>query len=229
MATWLITGAARGIGLGICKELLARGETVIGACRNPDGARDLWELASDFKDRYRTVQLDVSDQASIQRLAKDLSAETIDILVNNAGVLYDAESGFKTLNFAELTKSFEVNTFGPMYVTRALLPQLERAKLPKVVHITSKMGSIADNRSGGHYAYRMSKTALNMFHSCFAAEFPKIVSLVLHPGWVQTQMGGEQAPVQVIDSAEGLVNVIQRAGANDSGSFMDYQGVRIPW
>ena len=229
MATWFVTGASRGIGLGICKGLLAKGEVVIGSCRNPDGARDLWELASDFKTHFRTVALDVSDADNVARLAKEFAKERIDVLVNNAGVLKGDGDGLATLKLADLTKSFEVNSIAPLRVTQALLPALKRSDMAKIVNITSKMGSITDNNSGGYYAYRMSKAALNMFNRSLAAEFPEMVALVLHPGWVQTQMGGENAPVDVYASAEGLIQVILKSKLGDSGSFMDYTGVHIPW
>jgi len=228
MNTWLITGAGRGIGLALCKELLSRGEAVIGACRNPDGARDLWELASDYKARFRTMELDVADSESLERFETEFSGESVDVLINNAGVLVGANS-LRTVLKEDLMKSFAVNTLGPLQTTRALLPALLRSASPKLAHITSRMGSIADNTSGGHYAYRMSKAALNMMHSCIAKEFPQIVSLTLHPGWVQTQMGGSGAPLSAYDSAKGLVDVIQRATITDSGKFLDYKGDLLPW
>jgi NAD(P)-dependent dehydrogenase (short-subunit alcohol dehydrogenase family) len=229
MATWMITGANRGIGLEFCKILLARGETVVAASRNPDGARDLWELAADFKGRFRSVKLDVSDAKSVAACASELGDQTIDVLVNNAGILNGEGESLNVLKFEEVAKTLEVNTIGPMRVSRAFLPMLMKAKEPKLVSISSRMGSLADNKSGGHYAYRMSKTALNMFHSNFAIEFPKIASAALHPGWVQTDMGGSQAPLVPHDSAESLIKVIDGLATNKSGSFLNYNGEPLPW
>lgn len=229
MATWMITGANRGIGLELCKVLLARGETVIAASRNPDGARDLWELASDFKGLFRSVKLDVGNAKSVEECARELANGTIDVLVNNAGVLNGAGDGLATLRFEEVVKSFEINTYGAMRVARAFLPMLNQSSEPKMVSITSRMGSIADNTSGGYYAYRMSKSALNMFHKCFAIEFPKIASAVLHPGWVQTEMGGSGAPVTPHDSASGLIKVIDGLTTQKNASFIDFKGESIPW
>ena len=229
MATWMITGANRGIGLEFCKVLLARGENVIAASRNPEGSREFWELTADFKSLFRTVKMDVSNVQSIADCARGLHDVTIDVLVNNAGIFAGNGDHLATLKFEDVTKSFEVNTLGAMRVTQALLPMITKAKAPKVMSITSRMGSIEDNTSGGYYAYRMSKAALNMFHKSFAIEFPKIASAVLHPGWVQTDMGGSNAPVTPHDSATGLVKVIDRLTTKDNGAFVDFKGESIPW
>jgi NAD(P)-dependent dehydrogenase (short-subunit alcohol dehydrogenase family) len=226
---WLVTGASRGIGLAMVKKLLSLGHTVIGACRNPDGARDLWEIQGDYKSRFRYVKLDVADPATIDALGSQLKDETIDVLVNNAGVLKGAGEALEALSFADVTKSFEVNTIGPMRVTRALLPCLQRSANPKVVNMTSMMGSIEDNKSGGYYAYRMSKTALNMFSVCFAREFPKITVIPMHPGWVKTEMGGAKAPTEAEESVDGIINVVSESRLKDSGQFVDFTGQSIEW
>ena len=229
MSTWFITGASRGIGLGLTKALLARGETVIGACRNPDGARDLWELASDFKTKFRYVKLEVTDGASMEAVAKEFQDQTIDVLINNAGILNGRDDRFADISFDEVQKSLVVNSIGPMRVARALLPALQRSKAPKIFQLSSMMGSIGDNKSGGCYAYRMSKAALNMFNKSLAIEFPKILSVVLHPGWVQTEMGTEQAPTTVSDSVDGLIKVMMDRPIADSGKFFDFKGKELPW
>lgn len=227
--TWFVTGASRGIGLGLVHELLGRGFNVIGACRNPDGQRDFWELKRDYKDRFDCVRLDVSDLSSIQSAASQMKGRVIDVLVNNAGVLKDGDKNFPNMDMTAIKQSFDVNTIGPMLVTREFLPQLIKASEPKVANITSLMGSIADNKSGGYYGYRMSKTALNMFSVCLAREFPEMTVLTLHPGWVKTEMGGPQAPTEARDSAAGLVEVIEKATLKDSGLYMDYRGRTLPW
>jgi NAD(P)-dependent dehydrogenase (short-subunit alcohol dehydrogenase family) len=229
MTTWFITGASQGIGLGLCKELLAAGQSVVGSCRNPDGARDLWELASDFKSSFRLVQLDVADENNIAKVAADFAGQKIDVLVNNAGVLLGASDSLLNLKFADVRKSFEVNTIAPMLVVKALLPALQRSTEPKIVNISTKMASLSDNTSGGYFAYRMSKSALNMFNRSLSFELPKVTCLVLHPGWVQTQMGGQSAPIDTHESAQGLVKVIQGATLKDSGKFLDFQGRIVPW
>ena len=229
MSTWLVTGSSRGIGLELCKVLLAKGHQVIGACRNPEGCRDHWELSSDFKSRFKSIKLDVLSDDDIQKLPEAIGDQPLDCLINNAGVFLGEKDRLVNLNYDELLKSFQVNTIAPMKITASLIPSLSKSKNPKVSHITSKMGSITDNTSGGYHAYRMSKAALNMFHKGFSKDFPMICSLVLHPGWVQTSMGGSSAPIAPIDSAEGLIDVIERATIRDSGSFFDFRGERIPW
>lgn len=227
--TWLISGASRGIGLELVKQLLASGQNVIGACRNPEGARDLWEIEADYKTRFRPMKLDVSDQASIDAAAASISNSPIDVLVNNAGILRGSESGLMTLNFDDILKSFQINAVGPMRVSRAFMPNLRLAHAPKVINITSKMGSIDDNTSGGYYGYRMSKSALNMFNSCLKSEFKEITAVVMHPGWVKTDMGGPSAPIDVYDSVKGLLSVINSLTLSDSGKFLDFKGQGIKW
>jgi NAD(P)-dependent dehydrogenase (short-subunit alcohol dehydrogenase family) len=227
--TWLITGASRGIGLALVNELLSRGFNVIAACRNPDGERDFWEIKRDYKDLFDSVKLDVTDQDSIQAAAKALKGRAIDVLINNAGVLKDADKNFSELNPSLIRQSFEVNTIGPMMVTREFLPHLAESSNPKVINITSLMGSIADNKSGGYYGYRMSKTALNMFSVCLAREYPKMTVLTVHPGWVKTAMGGPNAPTEVSESASGIVDVVDKATLKDSGRYLDYRGRVLPW
>jgi NAD(P)-dependent dehydrogenase (short-subunit alcohol dehydrogenase family) len=227
--TWFVTGASRGIGLALVKQLLTRGHTVIGACRNPDGARDLWEVQGDYSTRFKSIKLDLNDPATIAQAASLLKGQTIDVLVNNAGVLLGQSGGLREFNSNDVTKSFEVNTIGPMRVTAAFLPNLESSHSPKVVNVTSLMGSIGDNTTGGYYAYRMSKNALNMFGKCLSLEFPKITTLSIHPGWVKTDMGGVQAPTEIYDSVEGIIDVICGATLKDSGRFVDFQGKVLPW
>jgi NAD(P)-dependent dehydrogenase (short-subunit alcohol dehydrogenase family) len=226
---WFITGASRGIGLEFCRQLLSKGQHVIAACRNPDGARELWELKSDYKSRFQYLALDVTDEKSVTEMARHLDGAAIDVLINNAGVLRGAEENFANVSFSDVARSFDVNTLGPMRVTRALLPMLKLSKTPTVIHITSKMGSIAGNTSGGYYGYRMSKTALNMFNKSFALEFPEITSVVMHPGWVKTEMGGAAAPLEADGSVAGMIQVIESLKLKDSGTFREYSGGEIAW
>ena len=226
---WFVTGASRGIGLAMTRHLLALGHTVIGACRNPDGARDLWELRSDFKSRFRYVWLDLNDLKSIEAVAAEFKDQRVDVVVNNAGVLKGAGQSLSELSFDDVARSFEINTIAPMRVAKAMLPSLLRSTNPRLVNMTSMMGSISDNKSGGYYGYRMSKTALNMFNKCFALEFPRITSLAVHPGWVKTEMGGAQAPTEPEESVEGIVKVILGSGLNDTGRFIDFRGNSIEW
>ncbi len=227
--TWLVTGVSRGIGMAMMNELLRRGHDVIGACRNPDGERDLWEAKRDWKERFDSVKIDVADHVSIVAAAKQLDGRRIDVLVNNAGVLKDGGKSLGDLDLNSVQQSFTINSLGPMMIARCFMANLELSDDPKVVNMTSLMGSLADNKSGGYYAYRMSKSALNMFSVCLAREFPKVTVLAMHPGWVKTAMGGPQAPTDPEDSASGIIDVVTKATLKDSGRYVDFRGKELPW
>jgi NAD(P)-dependent dehydrogenase (short-subunit alcohol dehydrogenase family) len=227
--TVLITGANRGLGLGLAGSYLAKGHHVIAAARNPDGARELWELERDYGNRCKIVGLDVTSDQDLKRLAKDLAGAPLDLLINNAGVLPHSGAPFPKVTADDLMKAFTVNTIAPLRALQELLPNLLAASQPVVATISSKVGSIADNTSGGMYAYRISKTAVNMMNRSFALEYPKIIAVVLHPGWVQTDMGGANAPTTVADSIAGLTQVIDKLTPKDSGRFFDFRGTELPW
>ncbi len=177
----------------------------------------------------RTATLDVTDAESVRRFALSLDGNGVDVLINNAGV-----GGRETLgeiDYNQMRHMFEVNAFGALRVTEALLPSMRAGKRKLVANITSKMGSIADNATGGAYAYRASKSALNMLTKSLAHDLQPegFQCVVLHPGWVQTDMGGESAPLTVEESARGLLAVIDGLSPVDSGRFFDYSGAEIPW
>ena len=225
----LITGANRGIGLGLTERFAHFGHEVVACCRNPDGARELWEVESESRGRVKIKQLDITQQADVDKLAADMRGETIDILLNNAGMLPDFDSSIKELSIDALERSFEVNTIGPIRVVKGFLANLEKSSSPIIANISSKVGSIADNSSGRGYAYRSSKTALNMLNTCLDIELQKICCVVIHPGWVKTDMGGQAAPTDILESSESLTHLITRLDLKDSGRFLDYQGNDIPW
>ena len=227
--TWLITGVYRGIGMAMMNELLRRGHNVIGACRNPEGERDLWEAKRDWKERFDSVRIDVADHASIAAAAKQLEGRPIDVLVNNAGILKDGDKLLRNLDMNAVQQSFAVNSIGPMMIARCFMGNLELSADPKVVNMTSLMGSMTDNKSGGYYAYRMSKAALNMFSVCLAREFPKVTVLAMHPGWVKTAMGGPQAPTDPEHSVSGIIDIVTNAALKDSGRYLDFRGRELPW
>ena len=230
MRTVLITGANRGIGLGLTTRFLQQGYKVIATCRNPDGARELWELEHEHKEQLQLETLDITSATSISSLANKLDlAHGLDILINNAGVLYGYDQTMETLNLEDLDRSLRVNLFGTIAMTQALWPAIKRAAQPVIANVSSRMGSIADNTSGGAYAYRISKTALNMFVKNLALEHPDVTCLALHPGWVQTEMGGKGASLSVHEAAQGLYRVISEANTSISGHFLNYKGEHIPW
>ena len=222
--TVLVTGANRGIGLEMVKQLEARGMNVIGTARKPAEATELKATGA------RVEQLDVTDADSLAALAKTLEGVKIDMLVNNAGIGGHNAATFEETDFTQVDWTFAVNTLGPMRVTQALLPNLEAGQQKTVIQISSVMGSIERNR-GGFYGYRASKAALNMMNKSLALELGKdgFTCVVLHPGWVKTDMGGAGADIEVDVSVKGLLDVIAGIGPEDNGRFYDYLGEEIPW
>jgi NAD(P)-dependent dehydrogenase (short-subunit alcohol dehydrogenase family) len=220
----LITGANRGIGLELARQYSAAGWHVIGTARQPGTAAELRAVGAEV------LQLDVTDQASVDRLARDLAGQPLDILINNAGI----QSLMWTLDDIDIEafkRTLDVNTLGPVRVTRALLPNLRSGELRKIVNVTTNLSSIAGNTEGGFYGYRESKAALNMFTRSLAAELGTegFICIVLHPGWVKTDMGGAQAPLNVRESVEGMRRVIEALSFADNGSFWTYAGEPMPW
>lgn len=174
--------------------------------------------------------LDVTDGSSVSDLSRASADEAVDVLVNNAGIGTDSKS-FEELEFGELSTFFEVNSIGALRVTKALLPNLRRGERKLVVNISSMMGSIGDNTSGEYYGYRASKAALNMLTRSLAIDLAPqgFTCVVLHPGWVQTDMGGPDAPLKAVDSVAGMLRVIDGLSTEDNGGFLDYNGNTIPW
>lgn len=229
-STCLITGAGRGIGLELTRQALSAGATVIATIRDTRHTpAELQSLERESGGRLRIESLDVNDDASAKALATRLNGVAIDVLINNAGILQDVESPLETLALDAIRQQFDTNTLGPVRVTQALLPHLRKAKSPIVANITSLMGSIADNESGRAYGYRMSKTALNMFTKCLSKDEPGILTVGLHPGWVQTRMGGAGASVPPAESVAGLLKVLSGLRPEDSGAFLDFRGKSLPW
>ena len=224
VSTWLVTGANRGIGLELCRQLAARGDEVIATAREPDSADELRRLD------VRVEPLELRDQASADRLARALEGAALDVLVNNAG-LGGAGPGIGELDWEIIADHFAINAIGPMRVAQALLPALRRGRGRKIAHLSSDLASIGGNQSGGYYGYRSSKAALNMMNRSLAHELRPdgFICLALHPGWLQTDMGGPRAPVPVADGVARVLRVIDTAGPADSGKFVSYSGAELPW
>ena len=222
--TVVVTGANRGLGLELCRQLRAAGARVIATARDPEKATELDGLG------VRALPLDVTDDASVRELARDLGDAAVDVLINNAG-RGGAGQGIAELDFAEAAHMLDVNSLGPLRVTQALLPHLLRGTARKIVHVTSNMGSLANNVQGGYYAYRASKTALNMFHLTLARELAGkgFTCVALHPGWVRTDMGGANAPLAAEESVRGMLRVISGLSRQANGAFLDYTGAALPW
>jgi NAD(P)-dependent dehydrogenase (short-subunit alcohol dehydrogenase family) len=220
MATALVTGANRGIGLELCRQLAARGDQVIAVCRK--AGPDLDKLG------VRVEQgVDVADADSVKALARRLEGVSLDLLVNNAGVL--GHEGLDHLDFEAIRRQFEVNALGPLRVTAALLPLLSKGS--KVAIVSSRMGSIADNSSGGSYGYRMSKAAVNAAGRSLANDLAMrgIAVVILHPGFVRTAMTGHNGMVDPPESARGLLARIDELGLESTGRFMHMSGEELPW
>lgn len=222
MKTALITGANRGIGLEFCRQLSKRDYRVIAACRTR--SPELEEL-----DIQIEGGIDVTDGSSLKALADRLSDTRLDLLVNNAGVL--RRDSFERLEaqVEDCRIQFEVNSLGPLRVTRALTNHLARGA--KVVIITSRMGSIADNDSGAYYGYRMSKAAVNIAAVSLAHEFkPRGIAVgLLHPGYVKTDMTGHEGFVDAQESVSGLIERIEELSLKTTGSFRHANGEALPW
>ena len=220
----LVTGANRGLGLEFVKQLQGMGYEVIGTARNPDKAIDLKATGA------RVEQLDVADQASVASLATRLMGVSVDILINNAGMLNRADSTLDTLDFEAMDRSFQVNSLGPLRVTQALLPNLKAGQRKTIVSITSRLGSI-ELSTGGLYSYRTSKTALNQINKIISTELAPqgFTCVVMHPGWVRTDMGGANATLAKAESISSMLKVIEHLTIESTGKFFNYDGEELPW
>ncbi len=219
MTTTLVTGCNRGIGLQLVSQLKDRGDNVIGVCRSAN--EDLDALG------IRVISgIDVADGESVRQLAADVGNETIDILINNAGIL--RRDAFGSLDYDEMLEQYRVNALGPLRVTEALAGNLTKGA--KVAIVTSRVGSIDDNGSGGNWGYRASKTAVNMIGRNLMHELrPRGIAVaLLHPGFVATDMTGGQG-IKPEDSARGLIERIDQLTLENSGSFWHAEGYALPW
>jgi NAD(P)-dependent dehydrogenase (short-subunit alcohol dehydrogenase family) len=229
----LVTGANRGLGLEFVHQLLARGDRVVATCRHPGKATALNALAGEHPGRLHVLPLDVADPRAIAELQRELllladDGDRLDLLVNGAGVLHSGER-FGSVSAVNLDDSFRTNAMGPFLLTQALAPRL--ADGARVANITSQLGSIANTTRFGTPSYDISKAAQNMATALLAAALRErgILVVALHPGWVQTDMGGAGATVTPQDSVAGLLRVIDRLKAADSGRFLDWRGQSLPW
>jgi len=230
MATVLITGANRGIGLEFTTQYLQRGDKVIATCRDIENADALNALGTKTP-ALEILPLDVSDHDSIAKFPSQLKNAAIDIFINNAGIYGPRDSRFGNVNAYEWMEVLQVNSIAPLLLTQELIGHLRAGKDKKLIYLTSKMGSIADNNGGGHYLYRSSKTALNMVVKSLAVDLGSegFVSAVLHPGWVRTDMGGPNGMIDTNTSVTGMVKVIDGLSSKDNGGFFNYDGAVIPW
>lgn len=229
MANWLITGANRGIGLGLTRKLLARGERVFAGCRAPDAAGNLQTLKECHGSTLTVLAIDVTSQASVTAAAAQIKAP-LDVLVNNAGVYGPRDrQGLRDMDFAAFEEVLKVNVLAPLRVTQAFAPHVEQAK-GKVVTISSQMGSFAGAATGA-LAYRTSKAAVNKMMQGVAGELSGqgVTCIVMHPGWVRTDMGGAGATLSIEESTDGIIKVIDSLTLADAGTFRNHDGSTIAW
>ena len=230
MFTILVTGTSRGIGLEFVKQFNKLGWNILACCRNPDQASELQALAS-ANDNISLHPLDVSDEQSIQQLSQQLGDSPVDILLNNAGVYASGSNQLGQIDKSTWLKAIETNTIGPLLMAQSFLENLENGKLKKIATVSSKVGSIDDNRSGGGYAYRSSKSAVNQVMKSLSIDLADrgIKVITLHPGWVKTDMGGPNALIDTQESVSGMIEVLKDFSDQQSGSFLNYDGSVIPW
>lgn len=219
MSTVLITGSNRGIGLELCRQLKARGDQVTAVCRI--ASDELLSLGLNVIDG-----IDVADESSVRQLAESVKGVQLDWLINNAGIL--GREGLENLDFESIEQQFRVNSMGPLRVTHALIPNLAQGS--KVGIVTSRMGSVDDNSSGGYYGYRMSKAAVNMAGVSLARDLEQegVAIALLHPGMVATDMTANNG-VPVSKSASGLIRRMDELNLQNTGSFWHAEGEILPW
>lgn len=230
MSTVLITGANRGIGLEFVRQYAADNHRVIATARHPGEATELLELAAKSKGQVTIHPLDVASGASIQHLVSELGDTPIDILINNAGVYGGDHQSAHNLDYETWSRTLTVNALGPVRVLLALLGNLKKGKEKKAVAITSGMGSTT-NHDGAALIYRSSKAALNnaMHGLALALKSDGITILLLHPGWVKTDMGGRNASLTPDVSVSAQRKLIASLTAKDTGRYLAYDGREIPW
>lgn len=221
MSVAVVTGANRGIGLELCRELKEKTYQVYAVCRTP--SKELEELGVECI----VNDIDVTDEASLSGLTQKLVGTKVDLLINNAGVL-EVER-WPEIDFDKIKKQFEINSLGPLKVTQALKENLGEGSF--VVMITSRMGSISDNDSGGYYGYRMSKAALNAGSKSLAIDLkPQGVGVFLiHPGYVQTRMTGQQGDLTPAQSASNILRTVSKLKVEQTGTFWHSNGEQLSW
>lgn len=231
MPSVLVTGANRGLGLEFVDQYAGAGWRVWASCRDPGTADRLNDIASRSGARATVHRVDVTDDAQVEALAAELRNEAIDVLLNNAGVYGGDAQRFGDVDYDTWALTFRVNTMAAIKMAEAFVEPVVRSSRKVIACISTQMGSIADNTSGGYYIYRSSKAALNAVVRSLAHDLRArgVIVVALHPGWVATDMGGPDAPLKPAESIAGLRALIDRLTLDDSGRFLRYNGTDIPW
>ncbi len=227
----VISGTSRGLGLEFTRRYLERGETVFALARNPNDSEGLQALAKQHRERLTLIACDVTDDDAVAQAASQIqkAVPAIDLLLNNAGVGSGASRSFLEADLDDVIGVLQVNLFGPWRLSRALVGTVQAGESPRIVQISSLMGSMTDNGSGGSWSYRISKTALNMFNRNLGHELEGVTVAALHPGWVQTDMGGSSAPLTIEESVAAMVETIDGLSAEHTGRFFDRHGEALPY
>lgn len=227
----LITGANRGIGLGLVRQYLKRKDRVFAACRTPNRAAELQTLCKDYPAQLSLHTLDVRDSGQIETLHRDLNAQVdgLDVLINNAGIYYRGLS-LGELSAERSLETLHVNAVAPMLITQSLMDLLIASKNGKVANLSTGMSSITGTPIGA-YDYRASKAALNMYTKVLAQDMRPfgVIAIVINPGWVKTDMGGQGATITVEESARGIIKVVDALRPQDSGKFFQWDGTEHLW
>jgi NAD(P)-dependent dehydrogenase (short-subunit alcohol dehydrogenase family) len=223
----LVTGANRGIGLEFVRQYAADGWRVFATCRNPEAAAELAAISGEVS----VHRLDVCDFEAVAALGRELRDQPIDILVSNAGVMGPSGLQFGEVEAAAWMEVLKTNVIAPLKVAEAFVESVARSDQKKIAFLSSQMGSIADNTSGAAYIYRSSKAALNAVGKSVANDLaPRgIVSVLFHPGWVKTDMGGPNALISVEESVSGLRKILAELTLEDNGRFLNYRREEVPW
>jgi NAD(P)-dependent dehydrogenase (short-subunit alcohol dehydrogenase family) len=239
MPTILITGANRGLGLEMARQYAADGWRVLGCARSPERAAELNALAAESSGRVSVHRLDVADHAQVEALAAELHGQPIDVLVNSSGTMGResfADKGMAIQRFGETdyddwAQVMRVNVFGPMKMAEAFVTQVAASEQKKLVTLTSMVGSMTQNTSGGLYAYRSSKAAANMVMKSMSLDLKRhgIIALPLHPGWARTEIGGPRAELDAATSVTGMRKVIAGLTPAQAGHFLQWDGRELPW
>tara|TARA_B100000315_G_scaffold259183_1_gene314103 strand:+ start:1515 stop:2198 length:684 start_codon:yes stop_codon:yes gene_type:complete len=227
MPTVLITGANRGLGLEFARQYAAAGWQVLATCRDPQSATELNAVAGEIQ----VLPLDVSDFLAIETVSRILHAEKIDLLLNNAGLPGSRAAAFGETDYEDWSEVFRVNTQAPLKMAECFVEQVANSDKKLIVSLTSRLGSIGENTEGEQYIYRSTKAALNAINKSMSVDLAGrgITTVVIHPGWARTDMGGPNAAVDPADSVTGMRSIIDKLTPADAGNIFSYNGSSIDW
>ena len=230
MRTILITGANRGLGLGFVKKYLENNVHVLCTSRDVSGSKELLSCKERYPNNLEIFELDLLKEDAASTLANFLKGRPIDILINNAGV-GSSNQHFEAVSSKPWLEVLKVNLIAPLMITQSIIDNIKKSSVKKLYFLSSQLGSIGDNTSGGMYIYRSSKTGLNQVVKSLSVDLKSqgITVVSLHPGWVKTDMGGPNAPVSIDESIKGMMQVIYATDIRDTGRFLNYDGKELPW